>query len=147
MKKVKESDNGKKFVQPVEKVEKICFNFSYYLSNKSYNFNYFKKDITQKAKAYDSLVDKLYSLSGKSIEEVIMLRKKAGGSEFIQLKYFSQNFRESAKAIGILSNDSSLIVFRFGQSDKYRLICKSDATHNNILYVIGFDFDFSAYSH
>ena len=46
-----------------------------------------------------------------------------------------------------LADDSKIIVFRFGKSQKYRILgvqCKDCAS---ILYIIGYDWDFSAYDH
>ena len=71
---------------------------------------------------------------------------KISGCEPIPYKSFSSNMQSILDHIDIVSRDSFLTVFRFGGND-YRLICKTDLQHPNILHVIAFDFDFSAYSH
>ena len=44
------------------------------------------------------------------------------------------------------SNDQKVIVFRFGGNSSYRLLGVK-GNESNVLYVIGYDFDFSAYNH
>ena len=44
------------------------------------------------------------------------------------------------------SSDEKVIVFRFGINSGYRLL-GIKGNDSNILYVIGYDFDFSAYDH
>ena len=55
------------------------------------------------------------------------------------LEYFGNNLRKSHTAYVAL-------VSRFYQNN-YRLLCKSDLNHGNLLHIIAFDFDYSAYSH
>ena len=45
-----------------------------------------------------------------------------------------------------MPKDENILSFRFGSADAYRLLgCRKDGC--NVLYVIGYDFDFSAYDH
>ena len=48
--------------------------------------------------------------------------------------------------IDIISGDSKVVIFQFCNHN-YRLICKDDIMHPNLMYVIAFDFDYSAYNH
>ena len=44
-----------------------------------------------------------------------------------------------------LPEDENVLIFRFKSSD-YRMLCVKDKKRE-VLYIIGFDFDFSAYDH
>lgn len=54
--------------------------------------------------------------------------------------------RDYLKNSEIITKDSKEAVFRFG-NQQYRLICKDDLNHPNLMHIIAFDFDFSAYNH
>ncbi|MBR1736421.1 MAG: hypothetical protein IJ736_05325 [Firmicutes bacterium] len=56
---------------------------------------------------------------------------------------FKESFQGILDGIPIISRDSKLTVYRFGKNN-YRIICKHK---DNIMYVIRFDFDYSAYDH
>ena len=72
-------------------------------------------------------------------------RGKKSGLEKIPVNQLSKSMQDICKGIDIISNDSKLIVFRF-YNHNYRLICKDDIIHPNLMYVIAFDFDYSAYN-
>lgn len=129
----------------VTRVPKICFGFEHLTTNSSYNFDYFAKDKSKKCIAYDELIIRLQELSQIDVVEARKRGKKLGFEKF-SLKHFSKSIQQICSGIDIISSDSSLVVFQFCNHD-FRLICKDDIMHPNLMYVIAFDFDFSAYNH
>jgi hypothetical protein len=128
----------------IEEIHSISFCFQYQTKNKSYCFKYFNK-ASDSYKAYSYFFEKLCELSTIDMNEA-KTRGKISGCEPIPYKNFSKSFKKILAGTQVISKDSVLSVFRFCQND-YRLICKTDINHSNLLHVIGFDFDFSAYSH
>ena len=143
--KIKQKENSKIKINETPKVDKICFGYSYLVANKQFNFNFFKKSYKEKLKAHEALEKRMMELCNYSLKETKDMGK-IKGSESFSINSFSNNFQQATKSINIISGDSKLIIFRFGEQE-YRLICKSDTNHNNVLHIIGFDFDFSAYNH
>ena len=129
----------------ITQVTKICFSFEYVTTNKNYNFDIFTKDKSKKCTAYDALFERMSELSQINTIEALQRGKKSG-LEKIPVNQLSKSMQDICKGIDIISNDSKLIVFRF-YNHNYRLICKDDIIHPNLMYVIAFDFDYSAYNH
>lgn len=130
----------------VEKHPYIMFSFRYLTSNKHYNFNYFdNKDIKRCNSAYESFLNLMQALCQTNISEVRMVNKTRG-AETIACNQFNSSIQTFLKTLGFIEASSKLIIIRFHSQD-YRLICKSDPTHNNLLYILAFDFDYSAYNH
>lgn len=141
-KKQKDKVSGKPQITPVPK---ICFGFKYLTTNSHYNFDIFAKDKSKKCLAYEELISKMQFLSQINVAESAMLGKELG-SESFPVSQFSKSIQEICKGVDIISGDSKLVVFRFCHKD-YRLICKNDIMHANLMHVIAFDFDYSAYDH
>ena len=129
----------------VTQVPKICFGFKYLTTNSKYNFDVFAKDKSKKCLAYEELIKKMQYLSQFNVAESAMLGKKLG-SESFPVNQFSKPIQEICKGVDIISGDSKLVVFQFCNHG-YRLICKNDIMHANLMHVIAFDFNFSAYDH
>lgn len=123
----------------------LSFNFKYLTKNSKYNFDYFEKDIRKRHDAYDKLYTRLKELSANNF----MFWKQAGkisGCEPIPYDRFNDPFKSVLSNVEIVSPDSQLAVFRFSNND-YRIIGKQGIKEDNVIYIIGFDFNFSAYDH
>lgn len=143
-KRIKDNRNTKVNSQPLRE-NKISFNFMYLTNKKDYNFDFFDKNKTNRLAAYDKLHEKMKELSKITMQQC-KERMKISGSESIKYNEFNESFKSILDNTEIVSKDSSLAVIRFFQN-KYRVICKTGIIDNNVLYVIGFDFDYSAYNH
>ena len=126
-------------------ISNISFNFKYLTKNKAHNFAYFNGDMRKSHDAYEALVERMQVLCCIDMNWAKQVGKIAG-CEPIPYKALSSSMQMICDGIEIISKDSSLSVFRFSQND-YRLLCKTDLDHSNLLYVVGFDFDYSAYDH
>ena len=146
MAKIKENQRLKKigYVQTPE-LNHIVFSFEFWTTNAKYNFEYFKKSLRDKEKAYDELHSKLHELSGMSILEV-KERSKERGAEYLPYSRFSPSFLSILNNTGIVTPDSKLKVIRICNQN-YRLICKEGVQDSKVLYLLGIDFDYSAYDH
>lgn len=142
--KIKDNKNTKVSLQP-QREGKISFNFMYLTNKKDFNFDYFAKDKSNKLIAYSTLHDRMQELSNITMQEC-KARYKTQGAEAIGYKSFNKGFQSILDNVEIVSKDSSLSVIRFNQNN-YRMICKTGIMDNNVLYVIGFDFNYSAYDH
>lgn len=124
---------------------KIFISCKYLTDNKKYNFSHFKNDFRTAKEAYDDLFSKLKDL-GKHTMRSIMQLDKRNGLESIPFSMFHQSFQQIMLRTEIVTKDSKLFVLRF-HNQQYRMICMPNPLHQNIWYIIGFDFDYSAYSH
>ena len=123
----------------------IAFRFQYIPHNGNYSFEHFRKDFRRKLSAYEMLHDKFCELTSKTLNEVRQIGKVTGGEQ-VPLWQFSDGLQRSLKNIPHVSEDTKLTIFRFGNNN-YRLICVEDAQTSHILYIVAFDFDFTAYDH
>lgn len=121
----------------------MCFGFQYVTTNKQYRFDKLDKSI--KLNAYNGLFEKLEELSRMTPSQAHLLGK-VKGMEKIPYKQLSDNLKKVCDGIDIITKDSKLAIFRFGNQG-YRLICKDDIMQSNLMHVIAFDCDFSAYNH
>lgn len=123
----------------------VSFSFKYLTDNKSFNFEYFGSDMRNRHDAYEALCKRLQELSDYGIEKLMNMQKKQG-CESIPYSDFYDSFKSVLNKVEVVSKDSKLWIFRFS-SGNYRIIAKSNVLDGNILYIIGFDFDYSAYDH
>lgn len=128
-----------------EPIGNISFCFEHSTENRNHSFSYFGNDMRNRCEAYESLYQKMTDL-GQIDTTTAKLRGKISGSEPIPYKSLSKAMQMICDKTEIVGRDSYLSVFRFGQN-KYRLLCKPDMNHPNLLHVIAFDFDYSAYDH
>lgn len=118
---------------------RITFSLEYITMNASHTFDYFGKNMREELAARQSLSVLLKELSRRSWMEIAQIGKKTQcGFETLpamQLRFTPSGYE--------FSRDEKVWVFRFGKQ-QYRLIGIQD---DRTLYVIGYDFDFSAYNH
>lgn len=121
-------------------LEKPHFSFEYLTSNNNFNFEWFtSKAKRDKTEAKAALIDRLIEISSSSWLFWNSLDKKHG-IETISIREL--NFSPSGYKF---SSDEKVTVFRFF-NQKYRIIGFKD-TSLPTYYIIGFDFDYSAYNH
>lgn len=111
------------------------------ISNKNFQLDSIK-DKNERLIAHESLYEMFCSLSSTTWLNLSLL-PKFKGIETISYKHFSDGIKKSFANVPILSEDSKLDIIRFCEQ-KYRIIGKQK---DNILYVIAYDLDYSAYSH
>lgn len=149
--KNKPTKHNVKDVEKTSRVECLCFNatkhiavsFEYLTDDDRYNLNYFQGDVKAHLNAYRKLHELLVKINQSSWVELRQLQKYTFGG-FETLPYSSIKTSVLKKAI-VLTPDTKVFSFRFGSSG-YRLLgFKADSCHT--LYVVGFDFNHSAYDH
>lgn len=121
-------------------VPKMCFGFSYVSSNKHYGLT-----ACGERKVYEDLLVKLCELSHFSLSDAIRMNKQQG-MEWIPYQELSKPMQQVCDHTSIVASDAKLIVFRFAKG-KCRLICQKDDVHGNLMHIIAFDTDLSAYNH
>lgn len=131
--------------QQITRVPKICFGFEHVTTNKSHNFDIFTKDKSKKCTAYEALFELMNKLSQITATEAQNRGKKLG-LEKIPVHQLSKQMQDICNGIDIISGDSKVVIFQFCNHN-YRLICKDDVMHPNLMHVIAFDFNYSAYNH
>lgn len=115
-----------------------AFSFRYLTRNNQYQFDYFSNQ-NDKDKMMSLLLERVREISEKPYTYWNGLSKNQG-SEMIPYSEMKVNPNGL-----ILSQDDKLIVFRFNRQ-QYRIIgIRIESCP--ILYIIGFDFNYSAYSH
>lgn len=118
----------------------LAFSFAHVTKKKNYNFSHFKSDARKENDARRGLDELMQEISRHTLLELRGRSKESfGGFERIPRARIhfhpSWNFPE----------DENVWIFRFKSSD-YRMLCIKDKKRE-VLYIIGFDFDFSAYDH
>ena len=141
----KSNDTVKKGNDIAKQAALVSFNFKYLTDNKSFNFEYFSNDMRNRHDAYEALCKRLQELSCFGIDK-LMYMQKTQRCESIPYINFDDSFKSVLDKIEVVSKDSKLWIFRFS-SGNYRIIAKSNVLDGNILYIVGFDFDHSAYDH
>lgn len=121
---------------------KLSFSLEWMTRNKSYSFSGFdRKRMCDELTARQALSELLALLSRSTWSEVLARRREElGGTE--QIRYSELAFE--ADAVELL-RDTRALSFRFG-SGKYRAL-GIKMPNDNRLYLIGYDFDYSAYDH
>lgn len=124
------------------KSDNIKFSWQYLTTNKKYTFGFFKKDMRNEVKAWQGLSAIVNDLCSSQWDKVLLRSKEEKhGVEILnhaQIKFSANGYT--------FSDDQNVIVFRFGAGNGYRLLGVK-GTNSNVLYVIGYDFDYSAYNH
>ncbi len=122
----------------------IILSFKYSISNKDYTIEKVVKAKEKCNKIIDKLFKKLEEISKLTWEE-LQNRPHETGYEMIPISEFKISL-ESIKRELQLSDDSKIIVFRFNNQNN-RLLGVRSKECNSILYIIGYDWDYSAYDH
>lgn len=122
----------------------IIFSFKYSISNKKYTLNEVLNGKDKCNKVMQKLFEKFEELSKITWKE-LRNRPKETGYEMIPISEFKVSLENIKKELN-LSDDSKIIVFRFN-NQKSRMLGVQSSEYDAILYVIGYDWDFSAYNH
>lgn len=149
MKKPKNQVNVAKFPQD-QKVFSNCYNlsgclsvsFAYLTTNNDYNYAYFKQDKTGELKSRKDLVKLLVEITSNNwVTLGLRSKHQWGGFEKLPWSDFSGFSARNIEVPG----DQNIYVFRFNQ-DRNRVFGFKNSQCCT-LYVVGFDFNFSAYDH
>lgn len=142
MSKLKRKANTKIKLHSTFKSDTIKFSWQYLTTNKTHNFERFKGEWRQELSARQELSDLVRDLCSSTWTQALLRRKnEKHGAETLSM----DDLRFAANGYQF-SNDQKVIVFGLGSNSSYRLLgIKGD--ESNVLYVIGYDFDFSAYNH
>ena len=124
----------------------IILSFKYSVKTKDYTI----EKITRKSK--EKCNDIIYELQEKfrELSNMRLLdfqnKPKSTGYEMLPLYELNISIDEEMKRELDLANDSKIIVFRF-YKQKCRLLLVHSKKCPSLLYVIGYDWDYSAYKH
>lgn len=116
------------------------FSFQYLTTSKHYNFNYFSDHERKNMESTKvDLYNRLEEISQISWQDWLLQRRYTGLEKisFSRLHFGAKNIK--------LAPDESIYVFRFDHQDKRILGFRKDKCP--IYYIIGYDFDHSAYDH
>lgn len=141
MSKIKKSKKQNKFkeISDIKSLGYPVFCFKHLTNNKNFNFEYFKI-IKEKTEAKGIILDKLIEIQNKTWFELHQMNKKVELETLsIEIINFEPNNYEFSK-------DQKVYVFRLN-SQKWRMIGIKSGHNNDVLHIIGFDFNFSAYRH
>jgi len=122
----------------------VSFSFRYLTTNNDHNFKGIK-DKNKKNKMYEDLNERLQEISSDTYKYWTSQDKRRGMTTipYSKLKFSWQGnpkFRDK-----LLTKDQPVYKFRFGNQD-YRLLGIKIGSCSTF-YIIGFDFNFSAYDH
>lgn len=115
----------------------LCF--KYLTKNKKYNIKYFKK-VREKQKAYGALFHLISRIQSNTWVDLLSKNKKIG---FETISCNELNLQPNQYN---LTPDTKIYVLRFARG-KYRLLGVKSSENKDVLHIIGFDFDHSAYNH
>jgi len=147
--------NGDKTIYKKAEKQYPVFSFQYMTQNDNkYSFSFFgKSQFRDGHGAYEGLIKRLCDLERINLD-TLLLQPKNTGLETIDISQFHGPFKRIVKENQLRNEQAEvckLTVFRFknahNKESEYRLICKQCVTEERLFYIIGFDFDFSAYDH
>lgn len=144
MSKVKKQGNPPKISSSptIEKCPQgVSFSFGHLTTNKNFNFEFFSNNTHDLLAAKAAILDRLQELSQKSWLYWQGLSKRQGIEMLL-----SDDIRFSPSGYS-LSGDEKVIVFRFSFSGTDCRIIGVKKSPCSVFYIIGFDFDHSAYNH
>ena len=119
----------------------IVLSFQHSIKTKRYTID---EKLNEKGKCNEIVKDlfkKFQDISNSTWQE-LQNKPKKSGYETIPISNFKISLDIIKESLN-LSDDSKIIVFRFHRQD-YRIL---GVQKNNILYIIGYDWDFSSYNH
>lgn len=122
----------------------IIVSFKYSVANKKYQILKITKAKEKCNKIINELFEKLEEISNLTWKD-LQNRPKETGYEMIPISEFNVNLDNIKKEL-YLSEDSKIIVFRFN-NQKCRLLGVRSQECSSILYIIGYDWNYSAYNH
>lgn len=126
----------------IETPRHVNLSFELVTDDKNYTFHYFGKNIRENLSARELLDNLLIEISKNGLVELGLRNKsQLGGFEAIPLAQIKPCIYKKIN----LTPDTSLLVFRFSG---YRMITyKPSDSGNDVLYILGYDFNYSAYDH
>lgn len=122
----------------------ITLSFKYSIKHKNHTIEKITSSKEKCNKIISNLLKKFEELSTLTWKE-LQNRPKENGYEMIPISEFKISFENLKKELK-LSEDSKIIVFRFN-NQKCRILGIRSNECSSILYIIGYDWDYSAYSH
>lgn len=122
----------------------ILLSFKYSIKNKNYTIEKITGANQKCNKIMKKLFEKLQEISKLTWKE-LQNRPRESGYEMIPISQFKIDLTSIKEELK-LADDSKIIVFRFNNQD-VRLLGVRSQECSSILYVIGYDWDFSAYNH
>jgi len=124
--------------------ENIILSFKYSIKDKKHTINYILTQKGNNKKTIENLFNKFYELSNLTWKDFIN-KPRETGYEMIPISNFNINLDNIKKELN-LSDDSKIMIFRFDNQNK-RLLGIRSKECNSILYIIGYDWNYSAYNH
>ena len=122
----------------------IVLSFKYSINDKDHSIDYLTKSKANNKKTIQNLFKKFEELSNLKWKDFINKPKEIG-YEAIAISQFKIDLSNIKKELK-LSNDSKIIVFRF-DNQKARLLGVKSKECSAILYIIGYDWNYTAYKH
>lgn len=122
----------------------IILSFKYSINKKNYTIENQTNSREKCNKVIKKLFDRFEEISNLTWKE-LQNRPKETGYEMIPISEFNINLDNIKESLN-LSDDSKIIVFRFN-NQKCRILGVRSAECSSILYIIGYDWDYSAYNH
>jgi DNA-directed RNA polymerase beta' subunit len=124
----------------------IILSFKYSVKTKDYTIEKITKKSKEKCNdiIYE-LYEKFKELSNMNLLD-FQNKPKSTGYEMLPLYELNVSIDEEMKRELELANDSKIIVFRF-YKQKCRLLLVQSKKCPSLLYVIGYDWNYSAYKH
>lgn len=123
----------------------LTFSFAWMTHNKRYSLQEAKKFKGNAAPILESLFELLVTLSQENWNDLDHLSKYQGGYEQLPVSELKDSILDAVPEETVRST-IALDVFRFGK-EKARLIALSTPDKPDLLYIVGFDLDFSLYHH
>lgn len=126
--------------------DNIILSFKYSVNSKEYTIEKITKKTKEKSNAimYE-LYEKFKELSNVKLVD-FQNKPKSVGYEMLPVCELNVVIDERTKKELELTNDSKIIVFRFNKQ-KCRMLLVQSKKCPSLLYVIGYDWNFSAYKH
>lgn len=122
----------------------IVLSFKYSVNNKNYTIEKITGAKEKCNKIIKKLMERFEEISELNWKE-LQNKPRETGYEMIPFSDFKLNL-DSIKRNLKLSSDSKMIVFRFNNQNARILGVRSQEC-NSILYIVGYDWDYSAYDH
>lgn len=126
--------------------ENIILSFKYSVNSKDYTIEKITKKTKEKC---NNIMYELYE-KFKELSNVRLVdfknKPKSVGYEMLPLYELNVVIDERIKKELNLTNDSKIIIFRFNKQ-KCRILLVQSRKCPSLLYVIGYDWNFSAYKH
>lgn len=121
-----------------------AISFKHLTTNKDYNLNYLtNKQKYDRLAVKESLIDKLQEITSKSWKELFSLPHETEGCEAFSFSEFSHVKPKDIQ----LSPDEKIFIFRFKSFKDQARVFGFRKDKCPTLYIMGYDFDFSAYNH